>query len=94
LGFASDGHALTAIVNYATAGPSGPQAPPQSVRNYVFSWNVTSPRSVTRSIAFRRPALPVPGGGDGGQPALAPDGRTVIDGAPFGDFGITLWQLP
>ena len=94
LGFASDGHALTAIVNYATAGPSGPQAPPQSVRNYVFSWNVTSPQSVTRSIALSRQALPGPGGGDGGQPALAPDGRTVVDGAPFGDFGITLWQLP
>ena len=24
----------------------------------------------------------------------ARDGRTVVDGAPFGSFGITLWHLP
>jgi hypothetical protein len=94
LGFAPDGRTLTAVVNFAAAGPAGPQAPPQSVRDYVFTWNLTRPRSVTRVAAFSHPA-PVPvGGGDGGQPLLAPGWRTVVDGAAFGSFGITLWQLP
>jgi WD40 repeat protein len=94
LGFSSDGRTLTAVVNYATAGPSGPQAPPQSVRDVVFTWNVTSPRSVTLRTTFSRPAAASVGGGDGGQPALAPDGQTVVDGAPFSGFGITVWTLP
>ncbi len=32
LGFAPDGRTLTAIVNYATASSTGPQAPPRAVR--------------------------------------------------------------
>jgi WD40 repeat protein len=94
LGFAPDGRTLTAIVNYATAGPSGPQVPPQAVRDVVFTWNVTSPRSVTRVATLSHPAPNPVGGGNGGLPLLAPDGRTVVDGAPFGSFGITLWKLP
>ena len=29
-----------------------------------------------------------------GQPALAPDGRTVVDGSAFGRTGVGLWELP
>jgi len=95
LGFAPDGRTLTAVVNFSSvAGTSGPQSPTWSVRDYVFTWNVTRPRSVTRVAAFSHPAPTPDGGGNGGQPMLAPDGRTVVDGAPFGSFGITLWQLP
>lgn len=93
-GFAPGGRTLTAIVNYATAGPSGPQAPPGTVRDVVFTWNVTSPPSVTLLTTFSHPAPTPAGGGNGGQPALTPDGQTVIDGAPFGSFGITPWKLP
>ena len=49
---------------------------------------------MARVAAFTHPAPAPVGGGNGGQPMLAPDGRTVVDGAPFGSFGITLWNLP
>ena len=52
------------------------------------------PGLVTRVAAFSHPAPGSGGGGSGGQPMLAPGGRTVVDGAPFGSFGITRWQLP
>jgi hypothetical protein len=29
-----------------------------------------------------------------GQPALAPDGRTIVDGSAFGRTGVGLWELP
>jgi hypothetical protein len=77
LGFAPDGRTLTAVVNYATAGPSGPQAPPRTVRDVVFTWNVTSPRSVTLVRTLSHPAPKPVGGGNGGLPLLAPDGRTA-----------------
>ncbi len=60
----------------------------------MFTWNVTSPRSVMRLATLSHPAPNPVGGGNGGLPVLAPDGRTVVDGAPFGSFGITLWKLP
>ena len=94
LGFAPDGRTLTAIVNYTTAGPSGPQPSSWAVRDVVFTWNVTNPRSVTRLATFSHPAPTPVGGGNGGLPMLGPDGRTVVDGAPIGSFGITLWNLP
>jgi len=93
LGFAPDGRTLTAVVNFAAAAPSGPQAPTLAVRDFVFTWNVTRPRSVTRIAAFSHPAPDPVGGGNGGLPLLAPDGRTVVDGAPFGSFGISVWKL-
>jgi hypothetical protein len=94
LGFAPDGRTLTVVVNFAAAASASPQAQATSIRDYVFTWNVTRPRAVTRVAAFSRPA-PIPdGGGNGGQPQLSPDGRTVVDGAPFGSFGISLWHLP
>ena len=60
LGFAPDGRTLTAIVNYTTVGPSGTPVPWWAVRDVVFTWNVTSPRSVTRVASFSHPA-PRPG---------------------------------
>ena len=29
-----------------------------------------------------------------GQPALAPDGRTIVDGSAFGRTAVGLWELP
>ena len=29
-----------------------------------------------------------------GQPALAPDGRTIVDGSAFGRTAVDLWELP
>ena len=35
-----------------------------------------------------------PGGTWDGQPALAPDGRTIVDGSAFGRTAVGLWELP
>ena len=97
LGFAPDGRTLTAVVNYATPGPSGPVraastpagGPGRRVHVERDQPAICHPR--------RHPQPPGShpvGGGNGGLPLLAPDGRTVVDGAPFGSFGITLWKLP
>ena len=97
LEFAPDGRALTAIVSLSSppvppAQPNAPQ-PAQVARDYVFEWNVTSPRSITRIAIFGRSVATSPGG-NSSLPLLAPDGRTLAAGAPFSSFGVTLWTLP
>jgi len=97
LEFAPDGRALTAIVSLTSppvppAQPNAPQ-PAQVARDYVFEWNVTSPRSVNRIAVFSRSITTSPSG-NSSLPLLAPDGRTLAAGAPFSSFGVTLWTLP
>jgi hypothetical protein len=48
---------------------------------------------VTRVASFVH-HLPTPGSDDGYQPAIAPDGTSVVDGAAFGYFGVTVWTMP
>jgi hypothetical protein len=54
---------------------------------------VTDHASVIRIARFVH-HLPTRGSDDGYQPAIAPDGISVIDGAPFGYFGVTSWIMP
>jgi len=96
LAFASDGRTLTGVAS--TSMPAHPIASPNAmtatlpIRDYVFVWNVTSPHSVTRVAAFSREVDT--GYGNTSLPLLAPDGRTLAAGAPFGSFGVKLWTLP
>jgi hypothetical protein len=63
------------------------------INDFGFAWNVTNPASVIRIASFVY-HLPTLGSDDGYQPAIAPDGTSVIDGAPFGYFGVTIWTMP
>jgi WD40 repeat protein len=96
LAFTSDGRTLTGVAS--TSMPSQPIATPTAqtsalpIRDYVFVWNVTNPRSVTRVAAFSRNVDT--GYGNTSLPLLAPDGHTLAAGAPFGSFGMKLWTLP
>ena len=96
LAFSSDGRTLTAIAN-AGQGPRGTAANvgQEGVRisDFGFAWNVANPASVTRVASFVH-HLPTPGSNDGYQPAIAPGGTSVVDGAAFGYFGVTFWTMP
>ncbi len=96
LAFSSDGRTLTAIAN-AGQGPSGTAANVGQVgvriSDFGFAWNVANPASVTRVASFVH-HLPTPGSNDGYQPAIAPGGTSVVDGAAFGYFGVTFWTMP
>jgi WD40 repeat protein len=96
LAFTSDGRTLTAVAS--TSMPPQPITSPNAqtatlpIRDYVFLWNVSNPRSVTRTAVFTRNIDT--GYGNTSLPLLAPDGQTVAAGAPFGSFGMKLWTLP
>ena len=96
LAFSSDGRTLTAIAN-AGQGPRKTAANVGQVgvriSDFGFAWNVANPASVTRVASFVHD-LPTPGSNDGYQPAIAPGGTSVVDGAAFGYFGVTFWTMP
>jgi WD40 repeat protein len=96
LAFAAHGRTLTAVAS--TSMPPQPITTPNAqtatlpIRDYVFEWNVTSPRSITRVTSFSHNIDT--GYGNTSLPLLAPDGHTIAAGAPFGSFGMKLWTLP
>jgi hypothetical protein len=86
VGFAPDGRSLTVVVERQESSVSGNPAITNDSRDTVFSWNLTGSGAVTGfSTAFRNVV--------GDLPALAPDGRTVVDGAPHSN-AVYLWTLP
>lgn len=66
---------------------------PTTIDDFGFAWMVANPASVTRVAAFAH-HLPTPDSNDGYQPAIAPGGTSVVDGAAFGYFGVTVWTMP
>jgi WD40 repeat protein len=96
LAFAPDGRALTAVAS--TSMPTHPVTTVTAhtatlpIRDYVFVWNVTSPRSARRIAAYSQDVDT--GYGNTSLPLVAADGRTLAAGAPFGSFGVKLWGLP
>jgi len=79
LGFAPGGRALTVVVDK--------NFPDNSSRDTAFTWQVTASGSLTGSTSAARDTWD-------GQPALAPDGRTIVDGSAFGRTAVGLWELP
>jgi hypothetical protein len=79
LGFAPGGRALAVVMDRIM--------PDNSSRDTVLTWQVTA------SGALRDAAEATRNTWDG-QPALAPDGRTVVDGQIFGGLRVRLWQVP
>jgi WD40 repeat protein len=79
LGFAPGGRALTVVVDKIL--------PDNSSRDTAFTWQVTASGSLTGGTSAARDTWD-------GQPALAPDGRTIVDGSAFGRTTIGLWELP
>jgi hypothetical protein len=63
------------------------------ISDFGFVWNVANPASVNRIASFVH-HLPTPGSNDGYQPAIAPGGTAVVDGAALGYFGVTFWTMP
>jgi hypothetical protein len=96
LAFSPDGRTLIAIAN-AGRGPRGMAAVVGQVgvriNDFGFAWNVANPASVIRIASFVH-HLPTPGSNDGYQPAISPGGTSVVDGAAFGYFGVTVWPMP
>jgi hypothetical protein len=79
LGFAPGGRALTVVLDKIF--------PDNSSRDTAFTWQVTAPGSLTGGTSAARDTWD-------GQPALAPDGRTIVDGSAFGRTAVGLWELP
>ena len=79
LGFAPGGRALTVVLDKIF--------PDNSSRDTAFTWQVTASGSLTGGISAARDTWD-------GQPALAPDGRTIVDGSAFGRTAVDLWELP
>ena len=79
LGFAPGGRALTVVLDKIF--------PDNSSRDTAFTWQVTAAGSLTGGTSAARDTWD-------GQPALAPDGRTIVDGSPFGRTAVGLWELP
>ena len=95
IGFAPDGRTLTAVADLAQPTRAQGNSPavnrgPLAPRGYIFEWNVTNPRSVSRIGAFNHPITIA---GDASHPLVAPSGRTVVTGASSG-FKISFWPLP
>ena len=61
--------------------------PDNSSRDTAFTWQVTAAGSLTGGTSAARDTWD-------GQPALAPDGRTIVDGSAFGRTAVGLWELP
>ena len=86
VGFAPGGHSLHVLVERQESSVSGNPAITNDSRDTVFTWNLTGAGAVTGfSTAFRNIV--------GDLPALAPDGRTVVDGAPHSNT-VYLWTVP
>ena len=79
LGFAPGGPSLTVVVDKIL--------PDNSSRDTAFTWPVTASGSLASGTSAARDTWD-------GQPALAPDGRTIVDGSAFGRTTVDLWQLP
>jgi hypothetical protein len=79
LGFAPGGRALTVVLDKSF--------PSNFCRDTAFTWQVTASGRLTGGTSAARDAWD-------GQPALAPDGRTIVDGSAFGRTAVGLWQLP
>jgi len=79
LGFAPGGRALTVVLDLGF--------PDNSSRDTAFTWQVTASGRLTGGTSAARDTWD-------GQPTLAPDGRTIVDGSPFGRTAIGLWELP
>jgi WD40 repeat protein len=79
LGFAPGGHDLTVVLDRVM--------PDWSSRDTVITWQVAASGALGGDTAAVRDTRDA-------QPELAPDGRTVVDGAPFGSTMVRLWQVP
>jgi hypothetical protein len=79
LGFAPGGRALTVVLDKIF--------PDNSSRDTAFTWPVTASGTLAGGISSARDTWD-------GQPALAPDGRTIVDGSAFGRTAVGLWELP
>ena len=77
LGFAPGGHALAVVVDKIF--------PNNSSRDTAFTWQVTASGSLTGGTSAARDTWD-------GQPALAPDGHTIVDGSAFGRTAVGLWE--
>lgn len=79
IGFAPDGRALTVVMDRGM--------PDSSSRDTVLTWQVTASGGLRDLTETARNTWD-------GLPALAPDGRTVIDGQVFGGTKVRLWEVP
>jgi WD40 repeat protein len=79
LGFGTGGRVLTVVLERIT--------PANSSRDTAFSWQVTASGGLTGGTSA------VDNGWDG-QPAVGPDGRTIVDGSAFGRMAVSQWELP
>jgi WD40 repeat protein len=79
LGFAPGGRALTVVMVRIMLDNSS--------RDTVLTWQVTGSGALRDGIEAARNTRD-------GEPALAPDGRTVIDGQAFGSTRVRLWEAP
>ena len=86
VGFAPDGRSLTVLVERQESSVSGNAAITNDSRDTVFTWNLTGSGAVTGFSTIFRNIV-------GDWPTLAPDGRTVVDGAPHSN-AVYLWTLP
>jgi WD40 repeat protein len=79
LGFGPGGRALTVVLDRITTSNSS--------RDTVSTWQVSAAGDLSGG---RVSAL----NGWDGQPAVGPDGRTIVDGSPFGRTAVSRWQPP
>jgi WD40 repeat protein len=80
IGFTSDGHALTVVIDRSEAFPS------TTDRDTVFTWQVASSGALSDLTTFFRNV-------SDSQPTLAPGDRVVADGSEIGGK-VHLWTLP
>ncbi len=80
LGFGADGRALTVVLDRIM--------PDNSSRDTAFTWQVNAiSGSLSGGTSAARDTWD-------GQPGVAADGRTIIDGSAFGHTAVGLWELP
>jgi WD40 repeat protein len=79
LRFAPGGRALTVVMDRGISNFYS--------RDTVLTWPVTASGALGHDVEATRDTWD-------GLPALAPDGRTVIDGQIFGGTKVRLWELP
>ncbi len=80
IGFTSDGHALTVVIDRSEAFPS------TTDRDTVFTWQVASSGALSGLTTIFRNV-------SDSQPTLAPGDRIVADGSELGGK-VHLWSLP
>jgi WD domain, G-beta repeat len=79
LGFAPGGTGLTVVLDKIF--------PDNSSRDTAFTWQVTASGGLAGGTSSARDTWD-------GQPALASDGRTIVDGSAFGRNAVGMWELP